>query len=187
MPSAPVDVARAESPFVQTRDKVIQRVSELGEDQQLLARVSKELLLFENLEPGVLAGEVRAEPHLLVIKGEVGDAPPQLEQQLTRVAVALVLLHGIGDGLLGQVVLPAVGELRCLLSCRLRCVRSSPPTAAKQAQWAAFSRRVDISPAVSLESVTGVLRRFLLPPASAVTRREPFEQEWPAGGDWWSG
>ena len=52
----------------------------------------------EGEEPGVFAGEVRAEPHLLVIKGEVGDTPPQLEEQLTRVAVALVLLHGIGDG-----------------------------------------------------------------------------------------
>ena len=47
-----------------------------------------------------------------------------------------------------------------------------------------FSRRVEISPAVSLESVTEALRRFLLPPPSAAAREEPFEQEWPAGGDW---
>ena len=37
----------------------------------------------------------------------------------------------------------------------------------KQAQWSAFSRRVDLSPAVSLNAVTEVLRRFLLPPASS--------------------
>ena len=55
---------------------------------------------------------MRAEPHLLVIKGEVGDAPPQLEQQLTGVAVALVLLHGVGHGLLGQVVLQLEREHR---------------------------------------------------------------------------
>ena len=55
---------------------------------------------------------MRAEPHLLVIKGEVGDAPPQLEQHLTRAAVALVLLHGVGDGLLGQVVLQLEREHR---------------------------------------------------------------------------
>ena len=35
----------------------------------------------------------------------------------------------------------------------------------KQAQWSAFSRRVELPPAVSLESTTEVLRRFLLPPA----------------------
>ena len=54
----------------------------------------------------------------------------------------------------------------------------------KQAQWSAFSRRVGLSPAVSLESITEVLRLFLLPPASAAARGEPFERDWPAGGDW---
>ena len=54
----------------------------------------------------------------------------------------------------------------------------------KQAQWSAFSRRVELPPAVSLESITEVLRRFLLPPAGAETRGEPFERDWPAGGDW---
>ena len=42
----------------------------------------------------------------------MGNAPPQLEQQFTRVAVALVLLHGVGDGLLGQVVLQLEREHR---------------------------------------------------------------------------
>ena len=57
----------------------------------------------------------------------------------------------------------------------------------KQAQWSAFSRRVELSPAVSLESITEVLRRFLLPPAGAAARAEPFERDWPAGGAWRSG
>ena len=54
----------------------------------------------------------------------------------------------------------------------------------KQAQWSAFSRRVEVSPAMSLDAVTEVLRRFLLPPALAAVRDQPFEQDWPAGGDW---
>ena len=57
----------------------------------------------------------------------------------------------------------------------------------KQAQWTAFLRRAGISPAVSLESVTGVLRRFLLPPVTAIACGESFDQEWPAGGSWQSG
>ena len=57
----------------------------------------------------------------------------------------------------------------------------------KQAQWTAFLRRAGISPAVSLESVTGVLRRFLQPPVTAIVHGESFDQEWPAGGSWQSG
>ncbi len=52
----------------------------------------------------------------------------------------------------------------------------------KRTQWSAFLRRVGGSPAVSLESVIEVLRRFVLPPASAAARGEPFDQEWSAGG-----
>ena len=48
----------------------------------------------------------------MVIHGEMGDAPPELEQQLARVAVSLVLLDGIGDGLLGQAVLQLEGGHR---------------------------------------------------------------------------
>ena len=54
----------------------------------------------------------------------------------------------------------------------------------KRTQWSAFSERVDISPAASLESVIEVLRRFLLPPASAAAEGNPFNQEWSAGGAW---
>ena len=41
----------------------------------------------------------------LVVHGEVDHAAAELEQQLARVAVALVLLDGVLDGLLGQAVL----------------------------------------------------------------------------------
>ena len=57
----------------------------------------------------------------------------------------------------------------------------------KQAQWTAFLRRAGISPAVSLESVTEVLRCFLLLPVTAIAHGESFNQEWPAGGGWQSG
>ena len=56
----------------------------------------------------------------------------------------------------------------------------------KRTQWSAFSRRVAISPPVSIEVVIELLGRFLLPPASAAARGEPFDQEWSAGGDWQS-
>ena len=55
---------------------------------------------------------MRAEPHLLVVDREVRDAPPQLEQQLAGATVALVLLYGVGDGLLRQVVLQLEREHR---------------------------------------------------------------------------
>ena len=55
---------------------------------------------------------------------------------------------------------------------------------AKRTQWSAFSQRVGASAAVSLESVVKVLGQFLLPPASAAAKEEPFSQEWSAGGNW---
>src|SRR5665648_497820 len=66
----------------------------------------------EGQEPGGLALEVRAEAHLVLIHGEVGHAAPKLEELLARVAVALVLLDGVGDGLLGQAVLQLEGSHR---------------------------------------------------------------------------
>ena len=41
----------------------------------------------------------------LVVHGEMDHAAAELEQQLARVAVALVLLDGVLDGLLGEAVL----------------------------------------------------------------------------------
>ena len=56
--------------------------------------------------------------------------------------------------------------------------------AAKQAQWSAFVGRSDVSGCPPLEGVVAMLRRFLLPPASAATQGAEFERDWPAGGDW---
>jgi hypothetical protein len=52
---------------------------------------------------------VGAEADLALIKGEMGDAAAELEQAFARVAVAFVLLDGIGDGLLGEAVLQLEG------------------------------------------------------------------------------
>ena len=65
--------------------------------------------LVEGQEPRALALEVRAKPHLVVIHGEVRHRAAELEQLLAGVAVALVLLHGVLDRLLGETVL----QLEC--------------------------------------------------------------------------
>ena len=49
--------------------------------------------------------QVRAQAHLLIVHREVDHAAPELEQQLPRVAVALVLLDRVLDRLLGEAVL----------------------------------------------------------------------------------
>ena len=48
--------------------------------------------------------ELRAEAHFGVVHGEVRDAAAELEEELARVPVALVLLHRVGDRLLGEAV-----------------------------------------------------------------------------------
>jgi len=53
-----------------------------------------------------------AEAHLVVVHGEVDQAAAELEELLPRVAVALVLLHRVGHGLLGQAVLQLEGGHR---------------------------------------------------------------------------
>lgn len=50
-----------------------------------------------------------AETDLLVVEGEVNDAAAELEERLARVTVALVLLDGVVDGLLGERVLQLEG------------------------------------------------------------------------------
>ena len=65
--------------------------------------------LVERQEPRGLALQLGAEADLVVVDGEMHDAAPELEQPLARVAVALVLLHGILDRLLGQAVLQLEG------------------------------------------------------------------------------
>ena len=66
----------------------------------------------EGQEPGGLAAEVGAELDLALVHREVGDAAAQLEQLLARVAVALILLDGVVDRLLGEAVLQLEGEDR---------------------------------------------------------------------------
>ena len=53
--------------------------------------------------------QLGAHPHLAVVHREVHHAAAELEQQLARVAVALVLLDGVLDRLLGQAVLQLEG------------------------------------------------------------------------------
>ena len=53
--------------------------------------------------------ELGAEAHLGVVDGEVDDAAAELEEQLARVAVALVLLDRVLDRLLGEAVLQLEG------------------------------------------------------------------------------
>ena len=65
--------------------------------------------LVEGQEPRFLPLEVGAELYLVVIYGEVGQAPAKLEEFLPGVAVALVLLNRVLDGLLRQAVL----QLEC--------------------------------------------------------------------------
>jgi len=53
---------------------------------------------------------MRAHMHFMVIYCEVHCAAPELEEQLTWVAVSLILLHGIIYGLLSQAVLKLEGS-----------------------------------------------------------------------------
>ena len=50
-----------------------------------------------------------AEPHLVIVHGKMHGAAAELEQQLLRIAIALVLLHGIEHRLLGELVLEFEG------------------------------------------------------------------------------
>lgn len=57
--------------------------------------------------------------------------------------------------------------------------------AAKRTQWAAFTRRGQLRGGhVALEVVVEAIRRFLLPPLSALAKRERFESHWEPGGPW---
>ena len=53
---------------------------------------------------------MRAEMDFVLVHREVGDAAAKLEELLARVAVLLVLLHGIAHCLLGEAVLELEGE-----------------------------------------------------------------------------
>ncbi len=70
------------------------------------------IALVEGEKPGVLALEMGAEAHLVVIHREMHHAAPELEQQLLRITVALVLLHRVRHRLLRQAVLEFDGRDR---------------------------------------------------------------------------
>jgi hypothetical protein len=65
--------------------------------------------LVEGEEPGVGAFELGAHLDRLVVDGEVDEAAFELEKEVAGVAVGLVLLDGVGDGLLGEAVLELEG------------------------------------------------------------------------------
>ena len=52
---------------------------------------------------------MRAELHLVVVHGEVGEASSKLEEPLPGIAVPLVLLYGVVHRLLRQAVLQLEG------------------------------------------------------------------------------
>lgn len=84
--------------------------------------------------------------------------------------------------------------IRTTFERRKTAVPGEPPVAltddfhgdgGKQKDWQTFLKRHGLGTrGVSLEQVVGVLRGFLMPPAQALARGEPFETEWPAGGPW---
>ena len=65
--------------------------------------------LVERQEPRALPLRWVQNRTSLVVDREVDDAAAELEQLLARVAVALVLLDGVVDGLLGEAVLELEG------------------------------------------------------------------------------
>ena len=65
--------------------------------------------LVEREEPGALALELGAHADFMVVHREMDGAPAELEQQFFRITVELVLLHGIQDGLFGELVLEFEG------------------------------------------------------------------------------
>lgn len=55
----------------------------------------------------------------------------------------------------------------------------------KQRQWLAFVGKGRLNAdGLTLPEVTEQLARFLLPPAHAIQRKQPFDQHWSAGGPW---
>ena len=63
----------------------------------------------EGEEPRLVSLKIGTEAHLVVVDGEVYEAASELEQLLTRVAVALVLLDRVLHRLLGEAVLELEG------------------------------------------------------------------------------
>lgn len=77
-----------------------------------IGRVARAVVvaLVEGQEPRALARKLGAHLHRAVVHREVHHAAAKLEQPLARVAVVLVLLDGVLDGLLGEAVLQLEGS-----------------------------------------------------------------------------
>ena len=88
-----------------------------------------------------LALQVGAEAHLAVVHREVDDAAAELEEQLPRVAVALVLLDGVLDGLLGQAVLQLEGGDRQAVDEQAQVERTAASRRGCSASWRVTLKR----------------------------------------------
>jgi len=71
-----------------------------------------QMAAIEGQEPRALAGQLGAEAHFQIVHREMHRAAAELEQQLARVAIVLVLQHGVGHGLARVVVLQLEGRQR---------------------------------------------------------------------------
>ena len=76
-----------------------------------IGRIARAIVvaLIEGQKPRALALEMGTETHLVIVHSKMHGATAELEQQLLRVAVALILLHGIEYRLLGEFVLEFEG------------------------------------------------------------------------------
>ena len=76
-----------------------------------IGRIARPIVppLVERQEPRALALQVGAKPDLMIVHGEVSNATAKLEDEFAWVAVTLILLDGIFDGLLGEAVLEFKG------------------------------------------------------------------------------
>ena len=54
----------------------------------------------------------------------------------------------------------------------------------KQAQWAAFLRRIGVNQDESLARIVGDIADFLCPVTTAIAENQPFNRHWPQGGPW---
>jgi hypothetical protein len=54
----------------------------------------------------------------------------------------------------------------------------------KTRQWAAYRKRTALDAGINLDAVVAHIRRFLLPPMSAVLAELAFNGKWEPGGPW---
>ena len=86
----------------------------IGLDAVRIRRIARAVVipLVERQEPRILALQLRAEPHLGVVHCQMDHAAFECEEQFTRIAVLLILAHGVRHVLLGQLVFELAGDDR---------------------------------------------------------------------------